>query len=795
MTISSKMEIQFWPKSLSLPYAAVATNLATKRPHLQLTPTTKAQTHLALVTPDGSIQGESHVLRFLARASAPHEQALSSCPLYLETHPELVVSIDGWLDEVRRAIDAGMTPKDILALARAVNDKAKPHLSSQQLSIADFAVWGAIRGHDRLRTSVPGLGDFPNFMAWFKRMEALPECKQAADIVDKLLDQVQPASGQTEAPNSSAGIDPSLIKNGIILDVFRQHIGEELAKVIPQFDAPTLASFLEIPKSKVQFAADFSFAVPRLRIKGNPTQVGQDLASKMKPTALIREITVGGPFLNFHINMEALRDALVPMVLEMREKWGTNTLGAGKNVIVEFSSPNIAKPFHAGHLRSTIIGNFVRNICKAHGMNTTAINYLGDWGKQYGLLAVGFEMFGSEEELQKDPIHHLFQIYVRINNEMKERPELEDQARAYFKKMEDGDKKALALWQRFRDLSIEKYKQIYKRLNVEFDVYSGESQFAEGMVRSLDRLKKLNLLTESQGALIVDLEKYKLTPALVQKADGATLYITRDIAAAWERHEKYKFDEMYYVVAAAQGLHFQQLFKILELAEFDWYSKCHHINFGMVNGMSTRKGTVVFLEDILNEAQTTMHEVMQKNEKVYAQIENPMETADTIGLSAVIVQDFGAKRIKDYEFNWERMTSFQGDTGPFLQYAHTRLCSIERKYLESIGKPYNSSVLPPVPFSTSMLKHLTEPKALELLMTVAQYPELIASIPSRQFEPINLVVYLMALSHQVSSALDELYVMGREKELAEARFWLYYTVRITVGNGMRLLGLKPLERM
>lgn len=277
-----------------------------------------------------------------------------------------------------------------------------------------------------------------------------------------------------------------------------------------------------------------------------------------------------------------------------------------------------------------------------------------------GLLAVGFNRFGSEEHLSRDPIQHLYEVYVKINKEAENDPSIHDEARTYFKRMEDGDQSALALWKRFRDLSIVKYKQIYARLNVEFDIYSGESQYMEGMKRALNRLKEKQLLTESKGAMIVDLEKYKLTPAIVQKADGATLYITRDIAAAWERYDEFKFDQMIYTVAAAQNLHFQQLFKILDLSGFEWSKKCQHINFGMVNGMSTRRGTVVFLEDILDEAKTVMHEVMQKNERVYSQIEKPLETADIIGTSAVIIQDFGARRIKDYEFNWDRMTSFQG---------------------------------------------------------------------------------------------------------------------------------------
>jgi arginyl-tRNA synthetase len=347
--------------------------------------------------------------------------------------------------------------------------------------------------------------------------------------------------------------------------------------------------------------------------------------------------------------------------------------------------------------------------------------------------------------------------------------------------MEEGDEEALALWRRFRDLSIVKYKETYARLNIQYDVYSGESQVGEGMRRALDMLKEMNLLEDSDGAKVIDLTKYKLGSTIVTKKDGTTLYLTRDIGAAMERYEKFKFDRMVYVVASQQDLHLKQLFKVIELMKFPWADKLQHINFGMVTGMSTRKGTVVFLDQILNETKEKMHEVMRKNEHKYAQIEHPEQVADEIGMSAVKIQDNAARRIKNYEFDWERMFSFEGDTGPYLQYAHARLCSIERKSGASINPKADISLL-------------VEPTAQDLIKTLGQYPDLVKSLPNGA-EPCNVVTYAFKLSHDVSSAFESLWVMGAEEKLAEARMLLYWSARITLGNALRLLGLKPLERM
>lgn len=388
--------------------------------------------------------------------------------------------------------------------------------------------------------------------------------------------------------------------------------------------------------------------------------------------------------MKFFFKVDKLANILIPSILKHNETFGQNKYTGlrdpedpskgQKRIIVEFSSPNIAKPFHAGHLRSTIIGGFISNLYAGAGWDVVRINYLGDWGKQYGLLALGYEKYGNEEALTADPINHLFELYVKINNDLSAEKEeikkfeeagekekaqhikdegLDEQARRYFKAMTDGDEKGLAQWKRFRELSIKKYMNTYARLNIHFDDYSGESQVRqENMDKSAQIMEDKGVSEESEGAIIVDFSKHvpgkagkSLERPVIKKKDGTALYLTRDISEMLQREEKYKFDQMIYVVASQQDLHLKQFFKIVELMGFPELSKkCQHINFGMVLGMSTRKGTVKFLDDILRDVGDKMHEVMRKNQAKYEQVENPAAVADILGISSVMVQDMSGKR-------------------------------------------------------------------------------------------------------------------------------------------------------
>ncbi|KAK1756451.1 arginine--tRNA ligase, cytoplasmic [Echria macrotheca] len=568
---------------------------------------------------------------------------------------------------------------------------------------------------------------------------------------------------------------------------------------------------------------DIVLAAPSLRLKGKkPDELAKEWTDKFPENdPLFQKPVVSGYFLSFFVQPDPLIKSVIPMIRERGAEYGRNKfLGlrdpkdpskGQKRIIVEFSSPNIAKPFHAGHLRSTIIGGFLANLYQGAGWDVIRINYLGDWGKQYGLLALAFEKYGDEEALKKDPINHLFHLYVRINTEMTAEKEelakkkeagediaeleansLDEQARRYFKKMTDRDPAALDQWKRFRDLSIARYKETYARLNIRFDEYSGESQVSEEAMDKIGKeMEEKGIAKEDNGAMLVNFaelvpgkEGKRLEKPIVRKKDGTALYLTRDISELLGRYEKYKFDHMIYVVASAQDLHLKQLFKIIELlGHKDIAAKCQHINFGLVQGMSTRKGTVKFLDDILRDVADKMHETMKKNEDKYSQVENPEATADTLGISSVMVQDMSGKRINNYTFNMDVMTSFEGDTGPYLQYAHARVSSIRRK-----------ANLSDEELATADLTLLTETHAVNIVRLLAQWPDTVQNT-LRTLEPTTVLSYLFKMTHALSSSYDHLKVVGSERELMKARMALYDAAHTVLGNGMRLLGLSPVERM
>ncbi|CAI7566521.1 unnamed protein product [Penicillium manginii] len=613
------------------------------------------------------------------------------------------------------------------------------------------------------------------------------------------------------------------------VDIYREHISEALGKVA---EVDPAMIYTRLQWTNTLDKGDLTLAVPSLQIKKkNPMELCKELADKFPESDLVHKPTASGPQLQFFFKGQPLIQTVLSRVLAEKAAYGTNgnqglkdpsdPSKGKKKIIIEFSSPNIAKPFHAGHLRSTIIGGFLANLYTVMGWDVIKMNYLGDWGKQYGLLANGFEYFGNEEALQKDPINHLFDVYVKVNKivkdqeepinelkkEIKEKKEKsedvsaqeaelaklvdvseDEKARRYFKSMEDQDPSALALWRRFRDLSIAKYKQTYARLNIDFDVYSGESQVkAESMTNAYKAMKEAGIAEDSEGAVIADFTKHgakKLGKAIIIRKDGTPLYLTRDIGAITERDDTYHFDKMIYVVASQQDLHLAQLFKITELSGHkDLASRCQHINFGMVHGMSTRKGTVKFLDDILRDVGDKMHEVMRKNDVKYAQVENPVQTADTLGITAVMVQDMTGKRVNGYTFNLEAMTSFEGDTGPYLQYAHARLCSMTRK------SELNVDELPSANFDL-----LTEQHATDLCRLLAQWPDVLLNTAKTQ-EPVTVLSYLFRMTHMLSSSYDVLKVIGSEPETKKARMALYAAARQVLHNGMRILGLSPVQRM
>jgi arginyl-tRNA synthetase len=507
---------------------------------------------------------------------------------------------------------------------------------------------------------------------------------------------------------------------------------------------------------------------------------------------------------------------MLPFIHDRKESYG-KSIAPGqkkKKAIVEFSSPNIAKEFHAGHLRSTIIGAFIANLYESTGWDVVRINYLGDWGKQFGLLAVGWEKYGSEELLQAQPLKHLLDVYVKISAEFKPEEAASKQARdegrdtaeiesrglfaernAFFKRMEDGDQEALALWRRFREISIERYIDIYARLGINFDVYAGESQVNPATVVEVESLlKDKGVYQEYQGSWQIDFAKYGakgLGTAILRNRTGTTTYLLRDVAAILDRSRQYSFDEIIYVVSSEQDLYFQRVFKTVELLGYpDLAAKLKHVNFGKVMGMSSRLGKVELLSDILDKCGSAMHGVMRTNAVKYAQVSDPDAVADTIGITAVMVQDMSGKRINNYPFDINRMTSFEGDTGPYLQYCHARLRSISRKAKAAGIDPEEATDGDNIDYS-----YLEDDHAAGLLRIMGQYTEVV-DLAFRNLEPSTILTYLFRLAHQLSSSYDVLQVVGAPEGhgAALARAVFYENARQVLENGMRLLGIKPVDR-
>ncbi|KAF1822407.1 arginyl-tRNA synthetase [Dissoconium aciculare CBS 342.82] len=597
---------------------------------------------------------------------------------------------------------------------------------------------------------------------------------------------------------------------------------------------------------------DLMLPVPALRLKGKkPDELAKEIVEKFD-SPLFETPTIEKTFVRFFFKVGPLANFVIPTIHKQTSGYGFNSnLGREdpsnpqsrkKKVIVEYSSPNIAKEFHTGHLRSTIIGGFLIKMYRLAGWETLSMNYLGDWGKQYGVLSEGFEKYGSEQELENDPVKHLNDVYVKINRDNSEEqktakelteakdklekaelqeaiskleaeqqrlidlPSIDEKARRFFKRMSDGDPEALKNYARFRQLSIDAYIKMYARLNITFDEYSGESTVKEeDMEKAATVLSEKGISEESKGAIIVDLAKHgapTLGKTLVKKRDGTSLYLTRDIAANYERYEKHKFDLMVYVIANQQDVHVKQFFKILELMGSPYsevVAKCQHVSFGMVKDpkgqtMSTRKGTVVSLADSLDSCKDFMHDVMRKNKEKYEQVADPEGTADILAISSIMVQDYSGKMINGYNFDMEKMTSFEGDTGPYLQYSHARLCSMKRK-----------ADVPESAFATADFSLITAKEGVQLIRSLAQWPDVFLNTYKTN-EPITVLVYLFKMTHLLSSCYDALdrsngnaktlsvmYAESPEKKIALMA--MYEAARIVLNNGMKLLGLSPVERM
>ncbi|KAM7173483.1 putative arginine--tRNA ligase, mitochondrial isoform 2-T2 [Macrochelys suwanniensis] len=575
----------------------------------------------------------------------------------------------------------------------------------------------------------------------------------------------------------------------LALSVFRL-----LSRVLNLPPENLIKSISAVPVSKKRPVADFQLFVGSVienkssdRSKPDLQLQTQRLAEKLKCDTVVSEISTGPGTVNFTINRELLAKTVLQQVFKDGSEYGIkselfSTLPRRK-IVIEFSSPNIAKKFHVGHLRSTIIGNFVANLKEALGHHVTRINYLGDWGMQFGLLGAGFQQFGNEEELKSNPLQHLFEVYVQVNKAAAEDENIKKLAQDFFRKLEAHDEQTLLMWQHFRDFSIEEYVRIYKRLGVHFDEYSGESFYQEKSQEVLKMLDTKGLLQKTiKGTRVVDLseERDLSLCSTVMRSDGTSLYITRDLAAAIDRMMKYNCDTMIYVTDKSQNSHFEQLFQILKLMGYQWAERCQHVSFGLVQGMKTRKGEVVFLEDVLNEARSRMLQNMA-SAKTTKELETPLETAEKIGLAALIIQDFKGLLSSDYQFSWDRVLQSRGDTGVFLQYTHARLHSLEQMCRN--GQPTD--------INTACLQ---DPQAISVLQHLLRYDEVLYK-SSEDLQPKHIVSYLLTLSHLAAVAHKTLPVKGSAPELAQARLRLFQAARSVLANGMKLLGITPVTQM
>ena len=512
-----------------------------------------------------------------------------------------------------------------------------------------------------------------------------------------------------------------------------------------------------------------------------PPKIAEAVAAAFDAPETARVEAVNG-YLNFFLNRVNFAKGTLENVLVSGEKYGSSDMGAGKTICLDYSSINIAKRFHIGHLSTTMLGHSLKRIYEHLGYKTVGINHLGDWGTQFGKMICAYKLWGSEEQVEKGGVNELTRLYVKFHAEAEEHPELEDEGRAWFKKIEDGDPEALRIFNWFKELTLRDTARVYDLLGVKFDSYAGESFYNDKMGRVIDELKAKNLLTISDGASIVDLEKYNMPPCLILKKDGATRYATRDIAAALYRHDTYHFDKCLYVVAYQQDLHFRQWFKVLELMGYDWAKDCVHVAFGMISyegqSLSTRKGNIVYLEDLLDQAQEKALKIIEEKSP---NLENKAEVARQVGIGAVVYADLSNNRIKDIDFSWDRALNFDGETGPYVQYTHARCCSVLRKAAELN--------LPDPDYSA-----LQDDEAQDCLRKLGRFPDVIKEAADK-YEPSMITRAVTDLAQAYNKFYYEHRILDDDPAVAAARVALTRAMKSVIKTGLYLIGIEAPERM
>ena len=562
---------------------------------------------------------------------------------------------------------------------------------------------------------------------------------------------------------------------------YKEIIAKKLAGQDIGLSSEDIYQLIEIPPQENM--GDYSFPCFQLAktLRKNPAQIATELAETIEIEDFA-EVKNVGPYINFFLDRKKFENDVINAILDKKENFGRSDIGKGKTAIVEFSSVNIAKPFHIGHIRSTVIGDALRNIHEFLGYNTIATNYIGDYGTQFGTMIAAYKLWGDDDKLNANPIKELLNLYVRYNTEASENEEMMEVARQEFKNLEEGEEEATRLWSWFKDISFKEFDRVYKLLDIDFDNYKGEAYYSKYMPEIIEELKEKNLLVESDGAQIIDLSEFDLPPSIIIKSNGSSAYITRDIATAINRKKEYNFDENLYVVATQQNLHFQQLWKILKLMGYELYKGCKHISFGMVSlkdqTLSTRKGQVVFLEDVLNKAIDKTREIMENREDTVDDID---EVSRIVGIGAVKFQELYNNRIKDYVFDWDEVLNFDGETGPYVQYTYARAKSVLRK--AGLGEIKSLDV-----------EKITSDEEFSLVKKLAGFEDVVVKAKEK-YEPSLVTRHLTDIAKSFNKFYNSSKIMVEDEKLKEERLALAYATSIVIKTALGLLGIKTVEKM
>ena len=568
---------------------------------------------------------------------------------------------------------------------------------------------------------------------------------------------------------------------------YRQLIAEIIAPYVEGLEVSEIRDMVEVPADSKM--GDYAFPCFKLAklLRKAPPLIAKSIAEQIASDEIFEKVESVNAYVNMFISRDAFIDDVVKEVIAKGDAFGSSDIGAGRKVIVEYSSPNIAKPFHIGHIRSTVIGNSIYKIYDFLGYDAFRINHLGDYGTQFGKMICAYRHWGNKEDVINEPIKTLLSYYTKFHVEVETHPELDDEAREIFAKLEKGEPEEVALWQWFRDESLKEFTRVYKMLGIEFDSYNGESFYSDKMPRFVEELKAKGLLEESQGAQIVNLEDYGMSPALITKSDGSTLYITRDIAAAVYRKETYDFYKNLYIVASQQNLHFQQWIKILELMGYEWAKDCVHIPFGLVSleegTMSTRHGRVVFLEDVLNRAVDETRKIIR--EKGVA-TDNIDETAKQVGIGAVIFQELSNNRIKDYVFSWDKVLDFNGETGPYVQYTYARAASLMRRA--------DAGALAKAQAGDIDVTYIRSDAAYELVKLLEAFPAVVVEAADK-YEPSVVTRHIVDIAQSFNRFYHDEHIIVENIEEQAAKLALAQAAKNTIKNGLGLLGIQCPERM